>query len=179
MALYVTLSVTSFLDVAYVFFNLVKIPGWIDGHLLLSFGGREVIAIVNLGSWWRPAMGLRPHGIVAPKQILRYWRHRPITAGFPLRIVGRPPESRQTQTAPTASTKLFLLSPDEAKSLTLGSLAFAFVMMFPIFFYGENPGAPLHTCVNDSASPQIQRWSCQAISIQMCSWSCDGSLLTR
>ena len=59
--------------------------------------------------------------------------------------MGRPPESRQTETAPAASTKLFLLSPDEAKSLTLGSLAFAFVMMFPIFFYGENPGAPLHT----------------------------------
>ena len=51
MALYVTLSVTSFLDVAYVFFNLVKIPGWIDGHLLLSFGGREVIAIVNIAAF--------------------------------------------------------------------------------------------------------------------------------
>jgi len=51
MALYVTLSVTSFLNVAYVFFRLVQIPGWVEGHLLLSFESRELIAIINLAAF--------------------------------------------------------------------------------------------------------------------------------
>lgn len=51
MALYVTLSVTSLLDVAYVFFNLVQIPGWVEGHLLLGFGSREAISIINVAAF--------------------------------------------------------------------------------------------------------------------------------
>ena len=51
MALYVTLSVTSFIDVAYVFFNLVQIGGLVEGHMFLSFGSREIVAIVNIAAF--------------------------------------------------------------------------------------------------------------------------------
>jgi hypothetical protein len=51
MALYVTLSVTSFIDVAYVFFNLVQIGGLVEGHMFLSFRSREIVAIVNIAAF--------------------------------------------------------------------------------------------------------------------------------
>jgi len=51
MALYVTLSVTSLLDVAYVFFGLVRIPGWVEGHLFLSLESREAIASINVAAF--------------------------------------------------------------------------------------------------------------------------------
>jgi len=68
--------------------------------------------------------------------------------------VERPPESRLSATAPAASVRIFLLSRAEAKWLTLGSLAFAFVFFFPIFYDGTVSGAPMGSWLK--AWPQLK-----------------------
>ena len=60
-----------------------------------------------------------------------------------LSSVERGPGSKLFVTDQGASTSLFLLGRTEAKWLTLGSLAFAFVFFFPIFFDGSVSGAPM------------------------------------
>ncbi len=47
------------------------------------------------------------------------------------------------RTSSSAPPRLFLLSRHETKWLTVGSLAFALVLFFPIFYEGGDPGAPL------------------------------------
>jgi hypothetical protein len=54
-------------------------------------------------------------------------------------------ESDPGATSLPASAWIFLLSRPEAKWLTLGSLCFAFVYFFPIFYDGSIPGAPLRS----------------------------------
>jgi len=49
-ALYAALSVTLFLDAAYVFFNLVRVPGMAEGHLPLGPDARFAISIVNVAA---------------------------------------------------------------------------------------------------------------------------------
>ncbi len=51
MAIYLTLTVTSLLDAAYVFCNLLQLPGLVEGHLLLSFGTRDIISMVNIAAF--------------------------------------------------------------------------------------------------------------------------------
>jgi len=68
--------------------------------------------------------------------------------------VERPPESRLSATPPAASERILLLSREEAKWLTLGSLAFAFVFFFPIFFDGSISGAPMRSWL--LAWPQLK-----------------------
>ena len=65
--------------------------------------------------------------------------------GSPSSNVERPPESGRDATVPAASAGLLILSRPETKWLTLGSLAFALVFFFPIFYEGGDPGAPIGT----------------------------------
>ena len=65
-----------------------------------------------------------------------------------------PPESGLAAKARAASARLFLLSRTEARWLTLGSLAFALVLVFPIFFEGGDPGAPISTWMR--SGPQLK-----------------------
>jgi len=59
----------------------------------------------------------------------------------------RPPssveQSGSSATAQLTSAPLFLLSRSECKRLTLGSLAFALVFFFPVFYDGSVAGAPM------------------------------------
>ncbi len=52
-------------------------------------------------------------------------------------------ETSRPSTDQEASVRTFLLSREETKRLVLGSLAFAFVFFFPIFFDGSVSGAPM------------------------------------
>lgn len=51
IALYATLSVTLLLNMAYVFCDLVYVPGLVEGHLFIGPHGRLAIAIVNLAAF--------------------------------------------------------------------------------------------------------------------------------
>lgn len=51
IALYTTLSVTLLLDMAYVFFDLVYVHGFVEGHLIIGPEGRLAISIVNLAAF--------------------------------------------------------------------------------------------------------------------------------
>jgi Gpi18-like mannosyltransferase len=49
--LYVGLTVTSFINTAYVFFDLVYLPGLIEGHLPIGPRGRMITSVVNLAAF--------------------------------------------------------------------------------------------------------------------------------
>jgi hypothetical protein len=66
-----------------------------------------------------------------------------ITAGSDLGSVGPLPDSKLSSEGEHGTAPIFLLSRVEAKWLTLGSLAFAFIFFFPIFFDGSVSGAPM------------------------------------
>ncbi|HTW89721.1 MAG TPA: hypothetical protein VMD75_17115 [Candidatus Binataceae bacterium] len=51
LALYATLSVTLLLNMAYVFCDLVYVPGLVEDHLFIGPHGRPAIAIVNLAAF--------------------------------------------------------------------------------------------------------------------------------
>jgi dolichyl-phosphate-mannose-protein mannosyltransferase len=47
-AIYITLTTTSLLNMAYVFFNLVRIRGIVEGHLIVGPFGQLIIAVINV-----------------------------------------------------------------------------------------------------------------------------------
>ena len=51
LTLYAVLSATLFLDMAYVFFNLFRVNGLVEGHLIMGPSARLAISIVNVAAF--------------------------------------------------------------------------------------------------------------------------------
>ncbi len=51
LALYVVLSVTLLLDMAYVWLDLIYVRGFVEGRLLLGNGGKLAISIINVAAF--------------------------------------------------------------------------------------------------------------------------------
>ncbi len=98
--------------------------------------------------------GFPMHGITGPAHITNMLATWGYLAIFVVVFAANPGAPAPAATAPTASARLFLLSRPEAKWLTLGSLAFAFVFCFPIFFDGSVSGAPISSWL--LAWPQLR-----------------------